>query len=124
VAQARVPKYIDGFGKSYVLLSDAASVDAAIVFVHGFGGSPTSTWANFHSLVSEYAPEYPWYVTFDLFFVSYDSLFSPIRFNAKRLNDFVRTVCEEEGKRDKEHPKSKYKDLILVGHSEGGVVIR
>lgn len=78
----RQPKYLPGYGKSYALIADTAEADTAVIFVHGFGGSPTSTWRDFHGLVDEYSSEYDWWPKSDMFFYSYESLRTPIRRNA------------------------------------------
>lgn len=123
--QKRSPEYIPGYGKSYALLSKAPGIETAVIFVHGFGGKPTSTWRNFQWLVDEYSTKYTWWATSDMFFYAYDSLHTPIRHNAKTLGEFVECVWfgtwKETGSPD---AKVKYKDLIFAGHSEGGVVIR
>jgi hypothetical protein len=46
----RVPMFIPGYDKSYALVSDDNAL-RAVVFVHGFGGSPTGTWRDFHGLI-------------------------------------------------------------------------
>lgn len=123
--QMRSPKFIDGFGKSHAMLSSATGADTAVIFVHGFGGKPTSTWRDFHGLVDEYSPSYTWWATSDMFFYAYESLHTPIRRNADLLGDFVELVWGGTWQTNGSGPGSKkYKDLILVGHSEGGVIIR
>ena len=124
MSQKRIPQYIPGYGASHALLSKEAASDTAIIFVHGFWGKPTSTWGDFSELAREYTPDYPWLATSDIFLYAYDSLNTPIRYNTKRLNDFVNTVWDSSWQEAtvREHPK--YEDLILVGHSEGGVLIR
>jgi hypothetical protein len=125
MAQMRSPKFIDGFGKSHAMLSSATGVDTAVNLVHGFGGKPTSTWRDFHGLVDEYSPSYTWWATSDMFFYAYESLHTPIRRNADLLGDFVELVWGGTWQTNGSCPGSKkYKDLILVGHSEGGVIIR
>jgi pimeloyl-ACP methyl ester carboxylesterase len=122
----RVPVFIPGYDKSYALYSDDAGTKTAVVFVHGFGGSPTGTWRNFHGLIEEYSSEYPWWTTSDLFFFAYDSIKTPIRFNATRLAEFVAEAWEGRWTLEIK-PKIKkrsYGNLILAGHSEGGVLIR
>jgi hypothetical protein len=84
MAQRRVPKFIDGFGQSYAMLCHTTP-DTAILFVHGFGGKPTSTWRDFHGLVDDYSPDYKWWTTSDMFFYAYESLRTPIRRNADLL---------------------------------------
>jgi hypothetical protein len=106
-------------------MSDAQGVDTAVIFVHGLGGKPTSTWINFQGLVDEYSPEYTWWTTSDMFFYAYESLDTPIRRNAKLFGGFVECVCRGAWeKADSSNGKVKYKDVILAGHSEGGVIVR
>lgn len=124
MSQKRVPQYIPGYGDSHALLSKGATVDAAIIFVHGFWGRPTSTWGDFSELVRVYTPDYPWLAMSDIFLYAYDSLSTPIRRNAALLNDFVNTVWHSSWQKTSVSGHSKYEDLILVGHSEGGVLIR
>jgi len=121
----RVPKYIPGYGKSYALLSKAQSADMAVIFVHGFGGKPTSTWRNFQGLVDEYSAEYTWWAAADMFFYAYESLHAPIRHNAGLLRGFVESVWHGTWQEaNLTGGKVKYKNIILAGHSEGGVIIR
>jgi hypothetical protein len=116
--QRRVLKFIQGFAKSYALLSPANHVDTVVIFVHGLGGHPTTTWRDFHCLVEEYSPDFPWWTTADMFFYAYESLHTPIRHNAELLAEFVESIWHDP------ENMSEYKHLILVGHSEGGVLIR
>jgi len=103
----------------------AKGVDTAVIFVHGFGGKPTSTWINFQGLVDEYSPEYTWWATSDMFFYDYESLHTPIRRNAQQLGEFVECICHDKSQgADLPDGKLRYKDVILAGHSEGAVVIR
>jgi pimeloyl-ACP methyl ester carboxylesterase len=122
----RVPVFIPGYDKSYSLRSDDSSTKTAVVFVHGFGGSPTGTWRDFHGLIEEYSAEYPWWSTSDLFFFWYDSIRTPIRFNATRLAGFIDHVWSGKWTEQlKSKPQNRnYKHLILAGHSEGCVLIR
>jgi hypothetical protein len=125
MAQRRVPKMIDGYGLSYAMFCEAIP-DTAIIFVHGFGGKPTSTWRDFQGLVDEYSPDYKWWATSDMFFYAYESLHTPIRHNADLLVGFVDSVWAggwTEPPLERKYER-KYQDLILVGHSEGAVVIR
>ena len=137
--QMRISKTIPGFYKSYARLAPA-SVDTAVVFVHGFGGSPTGTWRFFHNLVDEYSTDYPWWTRSDLIFYSYESRKTPIGKNAQRLGEFLSFVLDSGVSRkigvadvfplknDKtetlEWGQADYKNLVLVGHSEGAVLIR
>jgi len=60
-----------------------------------------------------------------LFFYAYESFHTPIRYNAKRLDNFVEGVWQNTWQGTSTDANIvKYKDLILAGHSEGAVVIR
>ena len=123
--QRRSPKYIPGYGNSYALMSKAQGVDTAVIFVHGFGGKPTSTWANFQGLVDEYSAEYPWWATSDMFFYAYESRHTAIPYNAKLLGEFVEDVWHGKWQSGEAAGSGReYRELIFAGHSEGGVVIR
>jgi hypothetical protein len=130
----RLLKSIDGFPKSYALIPTSALTRSAIVFVHGFAGSPTGTWCDFQGLSSRYAKEYPWWRDAALFFYSYDSMRSPIYYNAVRLRSFLEYIlsvrvdfhhnANDPGPSMNDENPWKYENLLLVGHSEGAVVIR
>jgi hypothetical protein len=132
-------KAISEFKNSYALLSEAEAVRVAIVFVHGFGGSPTGSWHNFQGLVDQFSNQFTWWCDSDLFFYSYDSIKTPIRVNAVRLRSFLETISESNTLHDMivacaksnesvdkafRWGSSKYTKLVLVGHSEGAVIIR
>ena len=117
--QHRVPKYIAGWGKSYALLSSEPGVDTAVIFVHGFGGKPTSTWLDFQSLADEYSTEYPWWATNDMYFFAYDSIKTGIRRNAELLAGFTENVLQGKWLEMGPQQQTKYSSLIFVGHSEG-----
>ncbi len=125
MSKKRVPQYIPGYGKSYALLSKEKTVDTAVIFVHGFGGKPTSTWRNFQGMVDEYSTDYSWWSGSDLFFYAYDSLHTPILYNAELLGNFVDLVWRNRWQgTNSPNGNLKYKDLIFAGHSEGGVIVR
>ncbi len=123
----RLLKSVDGFYKSYALESPYRPASNAIVFVHGFAGSPTGTWSHFHSMCEEYVPDYPWWKDADLFFYKYDSIRKAILYNASLFRTFLmRTLPAVPIAAPEFQPDTrwKYQKLLLVGHSEGGVVIR
>jgi hypothetical protein len=90
--QQRHVKSIDGFYRSYVLLPAEADATRAVVFVHGFAGSPTGTWCDFHGLSREYSDEYPWWKDAALFFYSYESTQRPIIYNSVRFRSFLNSI--------------------------------
>jgi hypothetical protein len=127
---------------SHALLSQEVSTDTAIIFVHGFGGGAQKTWRDFHRLIDERAEEYKWWKESDVFFFQYDSVTKPIAVTAHHLLSFVEAtfptpnptlfrlhgdaslaIHEIEDINVRPGP-FKYKHLVLVGHSEGSVLIR
>jgi len=119
---------IPEFVESFAWIPAQSGVTKAAIFVHGFGGSPFGTWALFHEMVANDS----WWDQVDTYFFNYDSVRNRIAASAHRLTGFVdsifiggspglvggsqESVIREEG--------DDYEDLYLVGHSEGGLVIR
>jgi pimeloyl-ACP methyl ester carboxylesterase len=124
------PRYVPaGFvtvegDEPYAALTSKPAPDTAVVFVHGFWGSPTATWGQFKDMVDQYSDVYPWWDLADMFFYAYQSTNIPIRFNAAGLTRYVLEVWNGKWRASHSRADQPYKDLILVGHSEGGVLIR
>lgn len=140
--------YFDEFEGSFVLISPSENISTAIVFVHGFGGNSLGTWDKFQLMVDD---PY-WTASFfeaDLFFFQYKSVWERIHSSTDRFLKFLDQVVFAG---DPSHfvvdlipllvsPESgsvgtqaseisalpavrRYQRVVLVGHSEGGVVIR
>jgi pimeloyl-ACP methyl ester carboxylesterase len=127
MGQYRIPKAIPEFRESYALVCAEQSADTMVIFVHGFGGKPTSTWLDFQGLVKICSANYPWWDKCDLFFYSYESLRTPIGVNAQTLGRFLDHVLSNDATGSPRFPTSSrtsHTRLIFVGHSEGAVVIR
>src|SRR4051812_47180592 len=73
--------------KSFALLALDAEPTQAIVFVHGFGGSPTKTWARFPDLIPSL--KHPWWSNADIFFIGYDSRRIDIPAASEELHNFL-----------------------------------
>lgn len=93
---------------------------AAIVFVHGFGGDARETWGQFPSLITADAALKGW----DVISVGYNTGLMPdIRGlwagkpDIQKLADFMRTIINKDF-------SAKYQRLVLVAHSMGGLVIQ
>jgi len=112
--------------RAYVLLSGAATVTTAVVFVHGFKGDPVETWTQFQTIIDTHAEEFPDWERTDVFFFDYDSTKASIDDSKHRLLEFVGKVYPSfHFDTEAALPVTRtYSRLILVGHSEGGVVIR
>jgi pimeloyl-ACP methyl ester carboxylesterase len=96
---------------SSALRSGAASVDRAVVFVHGFGGHPRKTWVDFQTLTEAF----PWWDSVDLYFFKYRSVSDHIADSSARLMQFLDAIASRT---------PTYRSLILAAHSEGGLVAR
>jgi hypothetical protein len=109
---------------SYALISTANDVDVAAVFLHGFGGHPFKTWHRFQELLLA-SPE--WLST-DAYFVSYPSTSEELSLSASYLGHFLEQICSKDTARSLAQfgraKISPYRDLLLIGHSAGGVVVR
>jgi hypothetical protein len=135
---------IPDFSPSRAWVSDADDTDTAVVFVHGFLGNPIKTWMHFQTLVDTVEDEIASWRACDLYFYGYRSVADPIDRNAQLLAEFLHHVFPRPNSewleslldqhpdrigleldrvclRDVSHPYSK---LILVGHSEGGLILR
>lgn len=138
MSSLHIPRALEAFPNSYVLLSSCDTCDNIAVFVHGFGGRPTSTWRDFQGLIDHFGTEFPFWQNTDLFFYSYDSR-RPVQVTSQDFSSFLQTVIT--GEIDEIAPSDfpfkpkfletplrwethHYKQLHLLGHSEGAVVIR
>jgi hypothetical protein len=126
-------------------ISDSANVNTAIVFVHGFSGDPDKTWRNFSLLVNVQPAELDWYSRADLFFYGYSNFKNTVPFNSQECFKFVRQVFPQldlnhfpvvptdelgwisrlmQGGVQQVLSSRMYTQLVLVGHSEGGLLLR
>ncbi len=127
------------------MLSSHPATRTAIVFVHGFAGNAVSTWSQFQRLVDEAALDDAWWRTADLYFYGYAGVSQTTNQSATDLLRFMERVfpapqagyfiprlkpsaasplfggTQPPALRDAPH---RYDELVLVGHSEGGVVLR
>jgi pimeloyl-ACP methyl ester carboxylesterase len=114
----------------YAILSCGAEPARAVVFVHGWGGSPVSTWYRFQEVVDhlQSADALAWWSVADLFFYRYESRRFSIAEHAEAFLRFldqvfpVPSLLASVG--ESQLMLRKYNELYLVGHSLGGVVIR
>lgn len=98
-----------------------------IVFIHGWRGDAWSTWGEFGR-----PPAEDWWAESDLLFVNYDSTSESVVATADRIRarigDFYplpnRSMLERDGYLARADITSPYHELILVGHSLGGLVAR
>jgi pimeloyl-ACP methyl ester carboxylesterase len=106
-------------------------VKRLIVFVHGFRGGSVGTWTDF-PFIDAALPENLWWYESDYLFVGYNSTKDTINGVADRITrDMARfypvpfapamEICGLPARDDTTTP---YEELVLVGHSLGGVILR
>jgi hypothetical protein len=123
----------------YAFISESLTANTAVVFVHGFLGDAEGTWLNFQEMIDSCHTEYQQLAECDFFFFAYPSFFQEITDSAEQFLKFIAAIYPTPpgwlfsiSKQfssipaiiDLDLPVHAYKNLILVGHSEGCIVIR
>ena len=127
------------FVNSFALLSDDSGVEGAVVFVHGFLGDPHDTFYAFQDMVMSHLTAATFWNKRDLFFFTYPSFRNGIETSARSLLDFLTLIFPKAPNsltsmtrsgsvpaslQFLDLPARTYSGLVMVGHSEGGMVIR
>jgi len=135
--------YFEKFEGSFALIANSKEVKRAVVFVHGFGGDALGTWAQLQLIIDDETAGSEFAST-DLFFFQYRSVWEHIESSTDRFLKFFECLIpkpdishfscsnpllvESSGSESKTIcalPAARhYEDVVLAGHSEGGVVIR
>jgi hypothetical protein len=118
--------------KCFTLLSDAPESDVkrVVVFIHGFNGSAKGTWTDFLSVVDDPQASSDWWEAADLFFFDYqwDSVFRQLTNNTLKIYKFIEEIFPKPEIIGRSHAYRsegfEYEELVLVGHSEGGLLLR
>lgn len=105
-----------------------ATATRLIVFLHGFGGDALSTWTQFQRSGTRGL----WWQESDMLFVGYRSTKENITSVADRLRTEIPNfypvpfppAMTINGVTARENVSLPYKELVLVGHSLGGLIIR
>ncbi len=128
---------------SYALLSRHNHTRTAVVFVHGFLGHAIDTWASFQTQIDQVNEGLSWWATSDLYFFQYPSTEDSISMTASSLLAFLQdylptpgiSLCQQDARLGGDFAASlpepvalrtisDYQELVLVGHSQGAVVLR
>ena len=97
-----------------------------VVFVHGFRGRAVSTWGDF----IEIAVKDPHYDHVDLIFLGYDSASQSASFSAGVISDAISALGNRPASLIEllggpvRASNFDYSEIILVGHSLGGAIVR
>jgi pimeloyl-ACP methyl ester carboxylesterase len=95
--------------------------DAAILFVHGFGGNPTATWGRF----PEFLMADPRLNGWDVFSLGYHTGLSPdVLRGLWTAQPEIHTLGELMVSTAGLPPLGRYRALAIVGHSMGGLVVQ
>jgi hypothetical protein len=114
--------------EGWVLYLSHSQPERLVVFVHGFWGGALKTWQRF----PEGGLTRRWWRASDMLFIGYPSGSENITGTADRLcrqlprffPNLPQGVLEERGASVRPPAESPYSELLLVGHSLGGVVVR
>src|SRR5436190_10988178 len=94
------------------------AAEAAILFVHGFGGNPAETWGQFPDFLKDERGLSDW----DMFSVGYTTRLVPDIVGIWKANAPIDRLAELLYTLTSYEPISKYKSLVFVSHSMGGLV--
>lgn len=98
-----------------------ARKDAAILFIHGFGGDPSVTWGNF----PEYLASDPRLHEWDVYSLGYHTGLSPdVLRGLWAAQPEIHTLGDQLRTRAGLAPLDGYRALAIVGHSMGGLVVQ
>ena len=132
---------LSGHAGSYAYLSTDPGSETAVIFVHGFWGDAWSTWEDFQGLVDEEVRWHGMWAKTDLYFFEYRGASNFVMKSAQDLSEFLLKIYPEPESRffvvssprsfvPKDYLASargtatRYRRLVLVGHSLGAVVLR
>jgi pimeloyl-ACP methyl ester carboxylesterase len=95
--------------------------DAAIIFVHGYGGHPEKTWGKF----PEYLMAHPGLDEWDVYSLGYHTSLAPdVLRSLWKANPALDTLGDLLWTMAGLPPLDRYQALAIVGHSMGGLVVQ
>lgn len=104
----------------HILAHRRAGCEAAIVFVHGFGGKPDKTWGEFpHLLIND-----PRLAGWDIYSLGYATNLSLDLAGLWSADPEIEILARFFQTAVDLHPLGGYKQLVLIAHSMGGLVVQ
>lgn len=115
-------------GRRSIVMLSRKPTKKLLLFVHGFNGSPYSTWDNF----AGYIPTRQEFSGHDVIFYNYDSKNVQTTVSGITFCDFLHEITKvanpfEKAFRGTGLQRSedfRYEEIVLVGHSLGSIVLR
>lgn len=97
----------------------------AVIFIHGYSGSPVKTWIAFPELLSGFEP----FTNLDLIFCGYDSVAEHTESCADRVKTILKELLTTSAAARRpssipRHGDAPYVRVLIVAHSMGAVVAR
>ncbi len=93
---------------------------ACVMFIHGFNGDPTATWARFPDLLEKEPSMRSW----DIVCFGYESSLLPDLTGIWRGNPPIKTIADSLRTFTRLGLASQYQALIFIAHSMGGLAVQ
>ncbi len=93
---------------------------ACVVFIHGFQGDPTTTWARFPELLGKDPAMDGW----DILSFGYESDLAPDLTGVWEGNPPIKTIADSLGTFARTNLVSRYGVLVVIAHSMGGLAVQ
>ena len=93
---------------------------ACVIFIHGFSGGPTDTWADFPKLLAEDSTMDGW----DILSWGYKSGLAPDLTGVWKGDPSIQTIADSLRSYARTNLATKYGGLIIISHSMGGLAVQ
>ena len=107
-------------GPELVPIVERDEARAAIVFVHGFGGSAQDTWGLFPSLLSDVPALSEW----NIYSLGYSSKLTPDWHGVWTADPGIETLATYLNSRADLKPLKSMRTLAFIAHSMGGLIVQ
>jgi len=93
---------------------------ACVIFIHGFNGDQTATWASFPDLLCQNSAIDDW----DILSFGYDTNLAPSSLGIWEGNPSIQTIADSLRTFARTSNASQYQALIFIAHSMGGLAVQ